>query len=62
MLDPYEISVANNGKAKALRTISIVDKAFNAWDGALPASDALSVRIAEITGTDWTICKNMYQI
>jgi hypothetical protein len=31
-LDPYDFSVANKGKAKALRTISIIDKAFNVWE------------------------------
>ena len=31
-LDPYDFSVANNGKAKALRTISIIDKAFNSME------------------------------
>lgn len=56
-LDPYDFSVANNGKAKALRTISIIDKAFNVWNRTLPTADAPSVRIAEITGIERTICK-----
>jgi hypothetical protein len=57
-LDPYNEHKAAAGKARAIRNVSLIAKAFDAWQGIIPESNAFPAKLAEITETDWTICRN----
>jgi hypothetical protein len=59
-LDPLDIHKAKAAlaKAKALLSIGLVDRAYSAWNGQIPEETALPARLNEITGADWTDCKN----
>jgi hypothetical protein len=57
-LDPFSKDKAAIAKAKALRSIGLIDRAYSAWNGGIPEITALPARLNEITGADWTECKN----
>jgi hypothetical protein len=57
-LDPFSTGKAAMAKAKALRSIELIDRAYSTWNGQLPDIAALPARLNELTGADWTECKN----
>lgn len=57
-LNPFDTKVAASGQARAVRGIELVERAYSAWDGGLPDIAALPARLNELTGADWTDCKN----
>jgi hypothetical protein len=57
-LDPFDETKAALGKAKALRGIPLIEKAFRAWGGQIPADTELAAKLNELTGADWTECKS----
>lgn len=56
-LDPIDTSKAAAAKARALRNIDILGKAFDHFQGVIPEDTALPAKIAEITGAHWTEVK-----
>jgi len=57
-LDPFDKTKAALGKAKALRGIELIARAFDAWGGQIPDDTALPARLNELTGAEWTECKS----
>lgn len=52
-LDPYNTAKAADGKARAVRNITIVGKAFDAWNGQLPNDTEFPAKLTQITGISW---------
>jgi len=52
-LDPYDSAKAADGKARAVRNIAIVGKAFDAWGGEIPDDTAFPAKLIQIAGVDW---------
>jgi hypothetical protein len=57
-LDPYNTSKAAEGKARAVRNVGIVAKAFDAWNGLLPDDTAFPAKLTQITGISWQEAQN----
>jgi len=52
-LNPYDSTQAAEGKVKALRNITLINRAFDAWNGEIPDETAFPAKLAEITGVSW---------
>lgn len=52
-LDPYNTAKAADGKARAVRNVAIIGKAFDAWNGQLPDDTAFPAKLTQITGINW---------
>jgi len=52
-VDPYDSTKAADGKAKALRSIPLIAKAFDAWSGEMPDETAFPAKLGELTGVQW---------
>jgi hypothetical protein len=49
-LDQNDSTKASIGKAKAIRNIEIIGKAFDAWEGKIPDNTAFPGKLMQITG------------
>ena len=47
--DQYDSAKANEGKARAIRNIAIIGKAFDAWEGQIPDNTAFPAKLVQIT-------------
>jgi hypothetical protein len=52
-LNPYDSLSETRGKLTAIRNVSIIGKAFDAWNGEMPDENAFSARISALIGVDW---------
>ena len=52
-LDPYDSTKATEGKAKAIRKIKLVERAFDAWNAEIPDETAFPAKLVDITGISW---------
>jgi hypothetical protein len=52
-LDPYNTARAADAKARAVRNVILVGKAFDAWNGQLPDDTAFPAKLTQITGINW---------
>lgn len=52
-LDPYNTAKAAEAKARAIRNVTIIGKAFDAWNGQLPDDTAFPAKLTQITGINW---------
>jgi hypothetical protein len=52
-LHPYDSTTATEGKAKAIRRIKLVERAFDAWNAEIPDEIAFPAKLVDITGVSW---------
>jgi hypothetical protein len=52
-LDPFDQRRAQEGKAKAIRQIPIVNDAFTQWNGEIPSETAFPAKLADFEGISW---------
>lgn len=52
-LDPYDSRKAEEGKAKAIRQMAIVNKAFTEWNGEIPTETAFPSKLTSLLGISW---------
>lgn len=52
-LDPYDTRKAQDGKAKAIRQIPIVNDAFTQWNGEIPSETAFPAKLTEFKDISW---------
>jgi hypothetical protein len=52
-LDPYDTRKAQDGKAKAIRQIPIVNDAFTQWNGEVPSETAFPAKLTEFRDISW---------
>lgn len=52
-LDPYDSRKAEEGKAKAIRQMAIVNKAFTEWNGEIPPETAFPSKLTRLFGLSW---------
>lgn len=53
-----EFQKADAAKIKAIRSIQIIAKAFDSWNGNVPDNNALQGKLHTLTGVDYNDCKN----
>jgi len=56
-LDPYDSRRAQKGKAKAIRQMKIVNKAFTEWNGEIPPETAFPSKLIDLLGISWKEAK-----
>ncbi len=56
-LDPYNQENARQGKARCVRNVAIVGKAYDEWGGQLPQDDAFAGKLSDLAGVDWLEAK-----
>jgi hypothetical protein len=52
-LDPYDTRKAQEGKAKAIRQMPIVNEAFTKWNGNIPSETALPSKLTDFQDVSW---------
>jgi hypothetical protein len=52
-LDPFDTRKAQDGKAKAIRQIPIVNDAFTQWNGNIPSETAFPAKLTEFKDITW---------
>ena len=52
-LDPYDSRKAEDGKARAIRKMSIVSKAFTEWNGEIPQETAFPSKLVDLLAIQW---------
>ena len=52
-LDPYDKRKAEDGKARAIRQMPIVSKAFTDWNGEIPQETALPSKLVDLLTIPW---------
>jgi hypothetical protein len=52
-LDPYDPRKAEEGKAKAIRQMPIVKKAFTEWNGQIPQETAFPSKLVDLLSIQW---------
>lgn len=52
-LDPYDTRKAEEGKAKAIRQMPIVNKAYTEWNGEIPQETAFPSRLVDLLSIPW---------
>lgn len=52
-LNPHDSLKASSGKAKALRKIPIINKAYNEWNGKVPENEAFPANLEKLTSVSW---------
>jgi hypothetical protein len=58
-LDPYDSAKATEGKAEAIRTIPIIERAFTEWSGEIPSETAFPAKLQRlIEGISWKEAQN----
>jgi len=56
-LNEDDFQKSDSAKIKAIKSISIIAKAFDAWNGVLPDADSLQEELSTLTNTPYTECK-----
>lgn len=59
-LDPFHLDTSILAKAKALRSIELIVKAFDAWGEQIPDDSAFPAKLSVLTGADWAECKSKF--
>jgi hypothetical protein len=49
---------ADAGKIRAIRSIEIIAKAFDSWNGVVPDNNALQGKLHTLTGVDYADCED----
>ncbi len=56
-LDPYNQENGKQAKARSIRNVVIIGKAYDDWNGQMPQDDAFAGKLSELAGVDWLEAK-----
>ena len=57
-LDPYDQSSATRARARLIRNIPLIEKAYSEWKGELPGEEAFPSLVKDLTGVEWKEAKD----